>query len=602
VPLPYGRLLGHVEGVVRQLNELGVGRNDRVAIVLANGPEMAVAFLAVAAGATSAPLNPAYRTGEFEFYLSDLGAKALIVQADMDSPARAAAKARRIPVLDLAVAGEAEAGIFTLSGTGIAAPCRTGFARAVDTALVLHTSGTTSLPKIVPLTQANLCMSARSIQATLQLESQDRCLNIMPLFHTHGLVGALLSSLAAGASVVCTPGFYGPQFYDWLDAFRPTWYTAVPTMHQAIVACAPLHREIIGRCPLRFVRSSSAVLPPPVLAELEAVFQAPVIEAYALTEAPGQVCSNPLPPRERKPGSVGPAAGTEVAIMDDTGRLLPPGQTGEIVIRGANVMAGYENPSANAGASSNGWFRTGDQGVLDEEGYLRICGRLKEIINRGGEKISPGEIDEILLGHPAVAQAVAFAVPHPRLGEDIAAAVVLRPGESVTDQVLRAFVAERLVDFKVPCRILFFEDIPKGPTGKLQRLGLAEQLGITAAALETTGTGRPSRPPGSPTERTLARIWTEMLRVERLGVEDNFFDLGGDSVRAAQVVSRVQQAFGIKLSLLTLFEIPTVAGMAAVLERKQIEEADSGDLERQLADLVGVSDEEVHRLLAEEAR
>jgi acyl-CoA synthetase (AMP-forming)/AMP-acid ligase II/acyl carrier protein len=598
-PLPYGRLLRHVEEVVRRLGALGVGREDRVAIVLANGPEMAVAFLAVAAGATSAPLNPAYRAGEFEFYLSDLGAKALIVQADIDSPARAVAKARGIPVLDLAVAPETEAGIFTLSGTGSAAPSRTGFARAADSALVLHTSGTTARPKIVPLTHRNLCTSARNVQATLQLGSQDRCLNVMPLFHIHGLVGALLSSLAAGASVVCTPGFHAPQFYDWLDAFRPTWYTAVPTMHQAILARAPLHRDIIARCPLRFLRSSSAALPPQVLAELEQVFRAPVIEAYGMTEAAHQMCSNPLPPRERKPGSVGLAAGPEVAIMDDAGRLLPPEQTGEVVIRGANVMAGYENnPAANANAFTNGWFRTGDQGVLDEQGYLRLSGRLKEIINRGGEKISPREIDEVLMDHAAVAQAVAFAVPHPRLGEEVAAAVVLRPGGAVTDTALREFAAARLADFKVPRLILFLEEIPKGPTGKLQRLGLAQQLGITAIVERAPRVGEPSRPPHGPMERTLARIWAEVLRVERFGVEDSFFDLGGDSVLAAQIVARVGQALGIDVPLLTLFEVPTIAAMAAVLERQLIEAADPGELERQLAGLLQLSDEEVQRLLA----
>ena len=272
---------------------------------------------------------------------------------------------------------------------------------------------------MVPLSQGNLVASARNIVATLRLVPEDRCLNIMPLFHIHGLMAPVLASLAAGAEVVCSPGFDALRFFAWLAAARPTWYSAVPTMHQAILARAARNEEAVRESRLRFIRSSSASLPPQVMAELERVFDTPVIEAYAMTEAAHQMCSNPLPPAARKPGHVGPAAGPEVAIMDDGGQPLPTGTEGEIVIRGGNVTAGYlNNPEANATAfhAEGNWFRTGDQGVMDGDGYVRVTGRLKEIINRGGEKVAPLEVDDVLLDHPAVRQACTFALPHPKLG------------------------------------------------------------------------------------------------------------------------------------------------------------------------------------------
>ena len=478
--LSYGRLRRQIDVVGGQLRTAGVGAHGRVAIVLRNGPAMASAFVCMVPWCATAPLNPAYKADEFDFCLSDLDARALVVEEDSTSPAIEAATARRIPVLRLR---EAEAaGAFDLLD------CRESAAepRPADaTALILHTSGTTSRPKMVPLSQANLVASARHIAKTLRLAPGDRCLNIMPLFHIHGLMAPVLASLGAGAEVVCAPGFDALRFFAWLDAARPTWYSAVPAMHQAILARAGRNREIAARARLRFVRSSSASLPAPVMAELEQVFNAPVIEAYAMTEAAHQMCSNSLPPAVRKPGHVGPAAGPTVTIMDATGNELPLGEEGEIVIRGPNVTAGYlNNPEANAAAFHRGsrgdWFRTGDQGVMDAERHVKVTGRLKEIINRGGEKIAPLEVDEALLDHAAVRQACTFAVPHPTLGEDIAAAVVLAEGASITERELRKFVAERLADFKTPRRMVFVEEIPKGPTGKIQRIDLAAMLGLVA--------------------------------------------------------------------------------------------------------------------------
>ena len=480
-PMTYAVLREHIEKTVIALKPFGIGRNDRVAIVLPNGPDMASAFLAIASGATTAPLNPAYQEEEFHFYLSDLGTKALVVEKGSTSPALKAATDLGVPILE--IVGNETAGSFELSsgddadadpGSGSAS-----YAEPDDIALVLHTSGTTARPKIVPLSQSNVCASARSIQQTLQLTPNDRCLNIMPLFHIHGLMATILATLSAGASVFCTAGFNALKFYSWLQGSDPTWYSAVPTMHQAIVGRAKNNEDVIATSSLRFIRSSSASLPPQIMRELEATFGVPVLEAYAMTEASHQMTCNPLPPLERKAGSVGMAAGPEVAIMSDTGDLEPAGRTGEVVIRGANVTLGYENnPKANAECFTNGWFRTGDQGVIDENGYLSITGRLKEIINRGGEKISPREVDEVLMDHPAVQQVVTFAMPNEKLGEEIAAAVVLREGGEASEREIRQFAGEHLANFKIPRKVFFLDEIPKGATGKLQRIGLAEKLGL----------------------------------------------------------------------------------------------------------------------------
>ncbi len=486
LPLSHGALRALIERTLATLNGLDIGRNDRVAIVLNNGPEMAACFMACASGVTSAPLNPAYRAEEFEFYLADLNAKALIVEQASNSPAIEVAVKLGVRLIDLVVDDGMPAGDFALvarDGQGAAPAVHADFAQPDDVSMVLHTSGTTSRPKIVPLSQRNLAASATHIRNTLQFTAADCGLNIMPLFHIHGLIAGVLAPLAAGSQVFCTPGFNALKFFGWMDEAHPTWYTAVPTMHQAIVSRASKNAETIARHPLRFLRSSSSSMPPQVIKELEDVFRSPLIESYGMTEATHQMTSNCLPPGIRKPGTVGVAAGPEVAIMAEDGSLLPRGtglaHTGEIVIRGPNVTAGYENnPKANAEGFLNGWFRTGDQGVMDEDGYVSITGRLKEIINRGGEKISPREVDEILMDHPAVAQVVCFGMPHPKLGEEVASVVVLREGQQASERELQTFVGTRAADYKVPKKILFMDEIPKGATGKLQRIGLAQKLGL----------------------------------------------------------------------------------------------------------------------------
>jgi acyl-CoA synthetase (AMP-forming)/AMP-acid ligase II len=476
--LTHGGLRALATQTVTTLNAMGIGRGDRVAMVVPNGPEMAALFVTAACGATTAPLNPAYKAEEFDFYLSDLNAKALVIAQGMESPARAVAAAKGIPIVEL-VPG-VRAGEFTLLSDLQGTPAAPGPAEPEDVALVLHTSGTTSRPKIVPLRQINVTASAAHIAEAIQLVPGDVCLNIMPLFHIHGLVAAVLASLGAGAAVSCTGGFNAFKFFAAYDEVRPTWFTAVPTMHQALLPLAGRNAEVIGRGRLRLIRSSSASLPPQVMTELEAAFHVPVIESYGMTEAAHQMASNPLPPRAHFPGSVGIAAGPEVAIMSESGEMMPPGELGEIVIRGRNVTAGYENnPEANSKAFTHGWFRTGDEGYLDPDGYLRLTGRLKEIINRGGDKVSPLEVDNVLMDHPDVAQCLTFAMPHNKLGEEVAAAVVLREGAAENEHAIRDYASMRLAAFKVPRKIVFLAEIPKGATGKLMRIGLAAKLGVS---------------------------------------------------------------------------------------------------------------------------
>jgi acyl-CoA synthetase (AMP-forming)/AMP-acid ligase II/acyl carrier protein len=581
--LSYRRLYQHIEETVVVMNDFGLGRDDRVAIVLPNGPEMATGFLSVAAGATSAPLNPAYRESEMEFYLSDLNAKALITKSDMDSVAAKVAQAKGIPTFHLMVDQNDPAGVFSLKIHNGEKPdvtrARKKFSAPDDIALVLHTSGTTARPKIVPIRQRNLLASAKNIQKTLKLTFQDRCLNVMPLFHIHGLVAAVLATIYSGACIICTPGFNVVKFYDWLDEFQPSWYTAVPTMHQAILARAANNKSVLQNTTLRFVRSSSASLPPQVMEELENTFDAPVIEAYGMTEAAHQMASNPLPPMERKAGTVGPAAGPEIAIMDDTGKILGPDKLGEIVIRGDNVIDGYENnPRANTESFTNSWFRTGDQGYLDEDNYLTITDRLKEIINRGGEKISPREIDEILLDHPDIEQALAFALPHPKLGEEVAAAIILNKNSKATPLDIRRFAANHLADFKVPRKIIILDKIPLGPTGKLQRVGLADKLGLeeSSSALEKADYVAPR----TETELLLAEIWMDVLSLEKVGINDNFLYLGGDSLQAMQLVSRLSNALELDIRYTDIFDAPTIAQQAVIVEDLLLRELNGSSNQR----------------------
>jgi acyl-CoA synthetase (AMP-forming)/AMP-acid ligase II len=464
--LTYGELRSQVRKAADLFASNGIKPGDRVAIALPNGIPVLVCFLAASIAGTAAPLNLAYRYDEFVFYLDDTKAKLLIVPTEGGETAIEAA-GKTTPVLS----AEMDGNEVVFNG----APAHTTAADPTpdQIALILHTSGSTGRPKRVPIPHKNLAVSAANIAAHYQLTPKDTSLCVMPLFHVHGLVASVLATLYSGGRIIVPAKFNALTFWKTVREYGATWYSAVPTIHQVLLARAG-GKKPEGAEALRFIRSCSAALSPDHMNQLENVFGVPVLEAYGMTEAAHQMASNPLPPHDRKAGSVGIATGIDIGIMDAEGNLQLSGTAGEVVIRGASVVSGYENnPEANATSFTNGWFRTGDQGVIDEAGYLRLVGRLKEMINRGGEKISPLELDQILAMHPAVSEAVCFGVAHATWGEEVAAAVTLKPEMTATEAELAAFCKERMAEFKRPKKIHIVEAIPRTATGKIQRRNVA---------------------------------------------------------------------------------------------------------------------------------
>ncbi len=565
-PLSYRCLLEIIEQTSLALNASGLGRNDPLAIVLPEGAEMVSTLLSVTCSAIAAPLNPAYQQQEFEYFFSDLQVKALITQRNFCEAAAQAAASQNIPILYVQFEQNDPAGLFSLSCLENRPSITTGLSSPEDLALIAYTSGSTAKPKIVPLSHRNICVSAANIIKSLQLTPADRCLNVMPLFHIHGSIICTFSTITSGGCLIAAPGFIAPRFLDWMHEQQPTWYSSAPTIHQSILEQVEKRPEAINAHPLRMIRSSAAAMPPQLLLKVEKVWGVPFIEGYGLSETAHLLSSNFLPPFKRKSGSVGIAAGPEVAVMDvESSHLLPPGQIGEVVARGPNVMTGYlRNPEANQKAfTQDGWFRTGDQGYMDEEGYFFITGRIKEIINRGGEKIAPREIDEALLLHPSVKHAVAFGVPDSKLGEEVAAAVVLHQPE-VDEKTLKHFLSARLAHFKVPRRILFVDEIPKGPTGKLQRIGLAEKLGLFSLTSEAE---QDDSLPASPLEEKIAAIWSKVLHLPQVGRSQSFISLGGDSILVASLVVAFREDFGVSVPLIDLFDALTVAEQANIIQK-----------------------------------
>ncbi len=564
--MSFGHLEQHMRAMVRALGALGLDPQQRVALVLPNGPEMAVAALCVTSGAICLPLNPAYSEREFDFYFAALRPMALIAQEGIETPAHDAARDRGMRIIDLIPTSHSAAGSFTLHGETPTQVPPPALAKPADLALMLHTSGTTSQPKIVPLTHAHICHAAANLSADLALTTADRCLNLVPLFHTYGLVAAVLTALISGGSAMCLDGFAEDLFFTSLATFKPTWYQGVPAMHQAILTHIDSHPNAVAAAPLRFIRTGSAPTHDRVRSGLELAFRATVIEGYGMVEASGPVTCNPPSWGRYKPGSIGPSVGPEVAIIDACGTPLPAGTNGEIAVRGTSVIQGYENDAEiNREAFIGEWFRSGDAGYMDADGYVFLTGRLKEMINRGGEKIAPQEVDNALLEHSEVVQAAAFAVPHVQLGEDVAAAVVLSPEATVTSGDLRRFAAARLAAYKVPQQVFIVPSIPSAATGlKPQRRELARRLGLLVAEAGT------SRSTAKGMEAVLTQIWQEILSVSSIGPHDNFFALGGHSLLATQVISRLRDATQIDLVPRVLFDHPTLAELAVYLEAEPL--------------------------------
>jgi acyl-CoA synthetase (AMP-forming)/AMP-acid ligase II len=470
VHVTYDSLRQQVLAMANALASAGIRRGDAVAIALPNGLPGIVSFLAASIAGTAAPLNPAYPYEEFHFFLGDTNARVLLCPPAGAEFARSAAADRKIPVFSVEMGANGNVTLID-APTGATATAPT----ADDIALILHTSGSTGRPKRVPLRHFNLAVSSANIANTYALSEEDVSLCIMPLFHIHGLVGSTMATLLSGGAVVVPSKFNALSFWRTVGEHRVTWFSGVPTMHQLLIARA--HHKPAEAASLRFIRSCSAPSSTELIHKIEALLEVPFVEAYGMTEAAHQMTSNPLPPRQRKAGSVGVGTGPRMSIMDKEGNHLGTNQRGEVVIQGANVFRGYENnPEANASAFVNGWFRTGDEGMLDEDCYLHLTGRLKDIILRGGENVAPHEVDEILLKHPAVAGAVTFGYAHPTLGEEVAAAVVLHELNGATESALIKHCRDSLAEYKCPKKIYLVKSIPTTATGKIRRRAVAAAL------------------------------------------------------------------------------------------------------------------------------
>lgn len=582
VPMTFAVLVTQVDEVGAALHAAGFGTSSRIAVALPQGPALAAALLAVTSVAGCVPLNPTLRTAELVDVLTATRADAVMCRRD-DAIVAEAAASLGLPTIHVTPIDDV-AGRFVVAAPRPRSAGVFDQPAPDDVALLLLTSGTTATPKVVPLSQQKLVASALNIARHLALTPADRSLVVMPLFHSHGMVGALLSSMAAGAGAVCVPGWDEGRFYDWVQEFQPTWYTATPPIHRRIVERGDEYRRKAPTHQFRFVRSTSAALPTEVITQLEALFAAPLIESFGMTEW-SQMVSNPLPPLIRKPGSVGLPTGVDLAVLSADGSLAPSGETGHVAVRGTNLTTHYEGgvqPSADALGQT--WFLTGDRGRLDDQGYLYLEGRVADAINRGGEKVSPFEVEKVLLAHPAVRDAVVFAVPHPSLGEDVAAAVVLRDASVVAESELRGFVSRTLSDVKTPSSILVVAAIPRSELGKTPRRQLHSLLARHFSPESVA--------PATEVEQTLASIVGAVLNRPGIGVQENFFLIGGDSLSGIRVVTRINRHFGIKLPATVLFRSPTITSLATEVARILDAAAAIED------EVAALSDAEVAALLA----
>ena len=560
------------------LEDKKIRREDRIAILLPDGARLCVAFLGLSCHCIAAPLNPAASLPDLLSWLEDLEPRAILVGEGSPAAALEAAERMGLPLIhfeDIAVR------------RNDTAPSIHPEPRPEDVALILHTSGTTAKAKMVLLTHGNLIRSASNIAEALKLGPQDLCLNVMPMFHIHGIVACLLAPLVSGGRVLAPEGTDAARFFGFLNARKATWYSAVPTRHKNILDHLKAHPGLQEGHHLRFIRSSSSALPVALFDSLESAFGVPVIEAYGMTEAAHQMCSNPLPPAVRKPGSVGLSMGPEVRVIDSEGKEIAPGGVGEVVIRGDNVTPGYLNlPEERQERIDGGWFRTGDLGQMDNDGYLFLHGRVKEIVNRGGEKVSPAEVDACLLRHEAVAEAACFAVPHPSLGEDLAAAVVLHKGFDADEASLRSYLFDQLSHYKIPSLILVIDSIPKSSIGKVQRRQLANRLEHMLQA--------GSEKPIDETERFLAEVFRDAITgCKDVGRAANFFGLGGDSLQAIRAAQRIGTRYDIELPAHEIFRHPTPQTLATRISVLR-KEALIKSLEQRLANL---TQEQIEALL-----
>lgn len=521
----------------------------RIAIVLPNGLEMSVSLLAMASIGAALPFNPTYTLSELESYFAETGVQALLTKGSSIPSARMAAERLGLIIIDL--------DDLKLDGSTFSPLPKVAAPKPSDVALILMTSGSTGRPKKVPLTHRNICTSARDVCRSLQLQPQDRCLNMWEQFHIGGLVDLLLAPLHSGGTVISTAGFDASKFFELLRTARPTWFQGVPTSLGELVTYARRNKLVVDRGDLRLIRSVAAALSPALMLEIEGMFGLPIIQTLGMTEASPLIASTQLPPQIRKPGSVGISCGTAIAIFDSNWHRITDGKSGNIAVRGDNVFSGYEDDAAaNAEAFRDGWFRTGDMGYIDSDGHLFLTGRTKELINRGGEKINPREVDDASLLHPAVAEAASFSVPHPTLGEDIALAVVSKQNLVVDIAELRAVLGQKLATFKIPRYIHIVDQLPRNVIGKIDRLKLAETYAAAQKATASTNQDL------NEIETRIAEIWAQELNIQKIGPDDDFFRLGGDSLSGLRMFLAVEAAFSLNLPPDILTGLTTVREMA----------------------------------------
>jgi acyl-CoA synthetase (AMP-forming)/AMP-acid ligase II len=549
--LSYRELQDQIDAVRAHLRQAGFGRDARIAVAIANSPEAALAIVAIASSAVAVPLDPKLTVAEVERCLLALRPSAVFTLRGSESAARSVAEQHGFHLIGATVAQHGKFGL------QLAAP-RIGAALPLDDpdpetpAFILHTSGTTADPNLVPFSHRNVVAVTKRLQAWFNLTPQDRCLNVSPVYYSHALTTTVLPPLLAGGSVAFPANAANVDLSEWLGDLKPTWYSAGPTLHLSILEKAQLRPDARTMHSLRFISSAGAPLARDVHERMQTALGVPVLEHYGSSET-AQISTNLPSPGRSKPGTCGIPAPDTVRIVGEDGRQLPPGERGEILVRTDSVMSGYLNaPELNRSAFVDGWFRTGDIGSLDTEGFLSLHGRQKELINRGGEKISPLEIDNALMRHPDVAQAAAYAVPHPRLGEDVAAAVVLRPGSNVTPDELREFLGTQLATYKNPRRITIVDQLPKGSTGKVQRKRLSENAeGQSEATLSEARL-----------HADLLRLWKKFLKTDSVSIDDDFFEKGGDSLLAMELHLEVQRLTGQTLSESILFEAASVRELA----------------------------------------
>lgn len=562
----YRALSERVSGLAAQFGAAAPARDirPRIGIVMPNGVDLAATLLAAAIAGEATPFNPALTAAEFERYFEQTAISFLVVAEGDDTPAATVAARMGIPLLRLSEGG----GIVGAAADG-AVPVPAPDA----TAMVLMTSGSTGVPKIVPLSHRNVCRSAADVARSVALAPQDRCLVMWQQFHIGGLVDLLLAPLQAGGTLIVTPGFDAALFFELLEREAPTWFQAVPTTLGALAQHAERHGLTPRGSSLRFVRSVAAALTPQLQTRVADLFGVPVVRTLGMTEASPLITSTALPPARDKIGSVGRPSGPELRVFGPAMEVLEPGQAGEIAIRGENVFAGYENnPEANAAAFRDGWFFTGDNGYLDADGDLFLTGRSKEQINRGGYKIMPSEVEEALSRHPAVHEAAVFGVPHPTLGEDVAAAVSLKPDAPADAAALRAHLSGLLAANKVPGRIAILEDLPRNPVGKLDRLALAQR------AMDEAASAVAQQGPRDAMERFLVTLWTRELAVPEVGIHQDFAMVGGDSLSALRILVAMETVFGRPVPDDMIAEFNTIAATAAALTQAGfvLPDADAG--------------------------